>query len=123
MGVVIISCGLHGAHVLTCQCYIALTSFACFLLCLFLEDGFHSKLCLALSTAAMQSRICTRQNVRMVSTPFEDKNYYTNIRKALTAGFFMQVAHLERNGQYLTVKDNQVVHLHPSTCLDHKPEW
>ena len=34
-----------------------------------------------------------------------------------------QVAHLERNGQYLTVKDNQVVHLHPSTCLDHKPEW
>jgi len=21
------------------------------------------------------------------------------------------------------VKDNQVVALHPSTCLDHKPEW
>ena len=34
-----------------------------------------------------------------------------------------QVAHLGRTGQYLTVKDNQVVHLHPSTCLDHKPEW
>lgn len=25
--------------------------------------------------------------------------------------------------QYLTIKDNQVVQLHPSTCLDHKPEW
>jgi len=35
----------------------------------------------------------------------------------------MQVAHLERSGHYLTVKDNQVVALHPSTCLDHKPEW
>ncbi|KAJ8366268.1 hypothetical protein AAFF_G00363300 [Aldrovandia affinis] len=38
-------------------------------------------------------------------------------------GFFMQVAHLERTGHYLTVKDNQVVQLHPSTVLDHKPEW
>ena len=35
----------------------------------------------------------------------------------------IQVAHLERAGQYLTVKDNQQVYLHPSTCLDHKPEW
>mmetsp|Transcript_13934 Transcript_13934/g.40400 ORF Transcript_13934/g.40400 Transcript_13934/m.40400 type:complete len:98 (+) Transcript_13934:2133-2426(+) len=35
----------------------------------------------------------------------------------------MQVAHLERAGQYLTVKDMQQVYLHPSTCLDHKPEW
>ena len=36
---------------------------------------------------------------------------------------FFQVAHLERTGHYLTVKDNQIVQLHPSTCLDHKPEW
>jgi HrpA-like RNA helicase len=36
---------------------------------------------------------------------------------------FLQVAHLERTGHYLTIKDNQVVQLHPSTCLDHKPEW
>ena len=35
----------------------------------------------------------------------------------------MQVAHLERTGHYLTVKDNQVVALHPSTVLQHKPEW
>ena len=34
-----------------------------------------------------------------------------------------QVGHLERSGHYLTVKDNQVVQLHPSTTLDHKPEW
>jgi len=36
---------------------------------------------------------------------------------------FQQVAHLERTGHYLTIKDNQVVQLHPSSCLDHKPEW
>ena len=30
---------------------------------------------------------------------------------------------MERTGHYLTVKDNQVVQLHPSACLDHKPEW
>ena len=36
---------------------------------------------------------------------------------------FLKVAHLERTGHYLTIKDNQVVQLHPSTCLDHKPEW
>ena len=35
----------------------------------------------------------------------------------------MQVAHLERNGHYLTVKDNQQVDLHPSSALEHKPEW
>ena len=33
------------------------------------------------------------------------------------------MAHLERTGHYLTIKDNQIVQLHPSTCLDHKPEW
>ena len=39
----------------------------------------------------MQARICTRLQVRLVSTPFEDRSYYVNIRKALVAGFFMQV--------------------------------
>ncbi|PSC68964.1 putative pre-mRNA-splicing factor ATP-dependent RNA helicase [Micractinium conductrix] len=68
-------------------------------------------------------RICTRLQVKLVSTNFNDRDYYTNIRKALVAGYFMQVAHLERTGHYLTAKDNQVVYLHPSTCLDHKPEW
>ncbi|GBF92626.1 pre-mRNA-splicing factor ATP-dependent RNA helicase-like [Raphidocelis subcapitata] len=75
------------------------------------------------SVRGQLARICARMGVALVSTPFEDKGYYVNIRRALTAGYFMQVAHLERGGQYLTVKDNQTVHLHPSTCLDHKPEW
>ncbi|KAK4768227.1 hypothetical protein SAY87_003368 [Trapa incisa] len=68
-------------------------------------------------------RIMARFNLKLCSTDFSSKEYYVNIRKAMLAGYFMQVAHLEKTGHYLTVKDNQVVHLHPSTCLDHKPEW
>lgn len=68
-------------------------------------------------------RIMTRFGLEMTSTDFSSRDYYVNIRKCLLAGYFMQVAHLERTGHYLTVKDNQRVHLHPSTCLDHKPEW
>ncbi|OXA65028.1 putative pre-mRNA-splicing factor ATP-dependent RNA helicase PRP1 [Folsomia candida] len=69
------------------------------------------------------SRIMDRFNLKRTSTEFTSREYYVNIRKAQVAGFFMQVAHLERNGTYLTIKDNQTVQLHPSTCLDHKPDW
>jgi pre-mRNA-splicing factor ATP-dependent RNA helicase DHX15/PRP43 len=33
------------------------------------------------------------------------------------------VAHIEKSGVYLTVKDHQIVALHPSTVLNFKPEW
>ncbi|CAA6663655.1 unnamed protein product [Spirodela intermedia] len=68
-------------------------------------------------------RIMARFNLKLCSTDFNSRDYYTNIRKSMLSGYFMQVAHLERTGHYLTAKDNQVVHLHPSTCLDQKPEW
>jgi pre-mRNA-splicing factor ATP-dependent RNA helicase DHX15/PRP43 len=59
-----------------------------------------------------------------MSTPFEDKKYYENIRRALVSGFFMQVAKKEGNGKtYVTVKDNQSVLLHPSTVLGVDAEW
>jgi pre-mRNA-splicing factor ATP-dependent RNA helicase DHX15/PRP43 len=35
----------------------------------------------------------------------------------------MQVAHLQKQGHYLTAKDNQVVAIHPSSVLDSKPPW
>lgn len=69
------------------------------------------------------SRIMDRFNLKRTSTEFTSRDYYLNIRKALVCGYFMQVAHLERNGVYLTIKDNQVVYLHPSSVLEHKPEW
>lgn len=70
-------------------------------------------------------RIMEREELELVSTPFEDKKYYENIRRALCAGFFMQVAKKEPQGKnmYITVKDNQNVLLHPSTVLSHEAEW
>ncbi|KAK3821204.1 MAG: P-loop containing nucleoside triphosphate hydrolase protein [Benniella sp.] len=71
-------------------------------------------------------RYMERCDLELVSLPFDEKprgSYYTGIRKALTCGYFMQAAHQERSGNYLTVKDNQVVRLHPSSCLDHAAEW
>ncbi|KAI9893352.1 MAG: DEAH-box ATP-dependent RNA helicase prp43 [Vezdaea aestivalis] len=69
-------------------------------------------------------RIMQTQELDLISTPFEDKNYYINIRKALVAGFFMQVAKRESGGKsYQTVKDDQTVILHPSNQLAQDSEW
>ena len=69
-------------------------------------------------------RIMETHEIELVSVPFEDKNYYTNIRRALVAGFFMQVAMKEGNSKtYVTVKDNQNVILHPSTVLQTESDW
>lgn len=69
-------------------------------------------------------RIMETHELELVSVPFEDKNYYSNIRRALVAGFFMQVAKKEGNSKtYVTVKDNQNVILHPSTVLQQESEW
>ncbi|KAG7102694.1 Pre-mRNA-splicing factor ATP-dependent RNA helicase PRP43 like protein [Verticillium longisporum] len=63
-------------------------------------------------------------DVDLMSTPFEDKNYYNNIRRAMLAGFFMQVAFRESSGKvYRTIKDDQAVMLHPSTVLKTDYEW
>jgi pre-mRNA-splicing factor ATP-dependent RNA helicase DHX15/PRP43 len=83
----------------------------------------HRSLKSADSVRDQLKRIMVKCGCQLVSTDFASKDYYNNIRKCLVEGFFMQVAHLERSGHYLTVKDNQVVALHPSTGLDDKPEW
>ncbi|KAK7368373.1 hypothetical protein VNO80_10398 [Phaseolus coccineus] len=101
-----------------------------------LKEGSHGKLRMKLKLGsgtphAVESdnvrqqlvRIMARFNLKQCSSHFNGRDYYVNIRKGVLAGYFMQVAHLEHTGHYLTVKDNQVVHLHPSNCLDHKPEW
>lgn len=48
---------------------------------------------------------------------------FTDIRKALTAGMFMQVAYKQSTGDYLTAKDNQSVAIHPSSVVNSRPEW
>lgn len=76
---------------------------------------------------AQLERIMRRLKVPLVSADFTSRDYYTNIRRALVSGFYMQVAHLERGKgsetHYLTVKDNQIAALHPSAALKQKPDW
>ncbi|KAK7014946.1 putative pre-mRNA-splicing factor ATP-dependent RNA helicase prp43 [Favolaschia claudopus] len=68
-------------------------------------------------------RTMERFEVELVSHSDQTK-LYQNVRQALVCGFFMQIAHKEgEKGNYLTVKDNQVVALHPSCGLDTQPEW
>ncbi|KAI6021015.1 P-loop containing nucleoside triphosphate hydrolase protein [Pisolithus marmoratus] len=68
-------------------------------------------------------RIMERFEVELVSFVDEQKGHLA-VRQVLCCSFFMQVAHREgAKGNYVTVKDNQVVGLHPSCCLDTQPEW
>lgn len=56
-------------------------------------------------------------------TDFKPKRQ-KNIIRCLTEGYFAQVAYLELNGYYITVKDDQYVFIHPSsTLVDIKPKW
>jgi pre-mRNA-splicing factor ATP-dependent RNA helicase DHX15/PRP43 len=68
-------------------------------------------------------RIMEKQNITIRQGDLKDKEFFTGLKKCLLSGFFMQVAHLERSGHYITLKDDQVVAIHPSSVLDHKPVW
>lgn len=69
-------------------------------------------------------RLMTRHNLPLNTSDYESSHYFDNIRKALAAGFFMQVAKKRSSGKgYITVKDNQDVLIHPSTVIGHDSEW
>ena len=70
----------------------------------------------------LQSQI-QRLGIELASADPSSAGYYRNIRKAIAGGMFLQAAHLERSGHYLTCKDNQVVSIHPSSVIGSKPEW
>jgi pre-mRNA-splicing factor ATP-dependent RNA helicase DHX15/PRP43 len=53
-------------------------------------------------------RYLYRTESNYAPTSDDEQKHDLNIRKALTAGFFMQVAYLEKGGLYRTIKDNQV---------------
>ncbi|CUM64357.1 uncharacterized protein PRCAT00001959001 [Priceomyces carsonii] len=69
-------------------------------------------------------RIMEKHDLDLNSTPVDARSYSVNVRRALAAGFFMQVAKKRLGGKgYLTVKDNQDVMIHPSTLLTSDSEW
>ena len=82
------------------------------------------------SVRAQLERLMVKQKLAVTAGDFLSRDYYKNIRRALTAGYFMTCAHLQRmgggkggGGKYLTVKDRQSVDVHPSSVLDYEPEW
>lgn len=90
------------------------------------RDNFLSyrSLLSARSVRSQLERIMVRHDLELVSTPFDDKSYWINVRKALAAGFFMQVAKKKSgNKGYLTIKDNQEALIHPTTVLGSESEW
>ncbi|AEY94834.1 FAAR180Cp [Eremothecium gossypii FDAG1] len=69
-------------------------------------------------------RLMKRYSLELNTTEYDDPRYFDNIRKALAAGFFMQVAKKRSGGKgYITIKDNQDVLIHPSTVIGHDAEW
>jgi pre-mRNA-splicing factor ATP-dependent RNA helicase DHX16 len=66
-------------------------------------------------------KLCDRVEIAPSSCGIHD---YVKILKAFTAGYFVNVARLNRDGQsYRTLKQGLSVHIHPSSCLrDVKPK-
>ncbi|EGC33048.1 hypothetical protein DICPUDRAFT_56694 [Dictyostelium purpureum] len=83
----------------------------------------HRALKQADSVRSQLARILTRFKLQLVSGDVNSRQYYQNIKKCLVAGFFMQVAKLEKKNIYFTLGDEQQVIFHPSTGLTRKPEW
>ena len=75
------------------------------------------------SVRAQLENMMNKFQLPLNSTEYSSRAYDINLRRALASAFFMHVAHYERQGHYLTIRDDQVVHLHPSTVLDRKPTW
>lgn len=90
------------------------------------RDNFLSyrSLLSARNVRSQLGRIMERHDLELNSTDFTNPQYWDNIRKALAAGFFMQVAKKKSgNKGFLTIKDNQDVLVHPLTVLAKEGEW
>ena len=83
----------------------------------------HRSLKAADSIRRQLEEIFKRQKHKIINIENSATEYCENIEKCILEGYFTQVAHLQKSGHYLTLRDNQVVLIHPSTVLGYKPEW
>lgn len=69
--------------------------------------------------------VMKRLDVPIISSDIRGDGSFasTDIRKALTAGMYMQTAFRQSTGEYTTIKDNQLVSIHPSSVVNSRPEW
>jgi pre-mRNA-splicing factor ATP-dependent RNA helicase DHX16 len=53
-----------------------------------------------------------------------DDDVFSNVRKAITSGFFYNTAKLQKSGNYKTLKNSHTVHCHPSSSMfEALPKW
>lgn len=82
------------------------------------EDNFlqYRTLKRAKEVRTQLERLCQRVGIETEQTESKDK--LIKIQKAIVSGFFPNVARLSKMGSnYVLLKKNQPVHIHPSSCL------
>eukprot|EP00971_Amphidinium_carterae_P114686 2272002-Amphidinium_carterae.1 len=71
-----------------------------------------------------QLRGISRSRGLITEEAIQAKSLTSSLRKSLIQGFFMQCAYIETGGKhYWTVREHQMCYIHPSSFLQHKPEW
>ncbi|KAJ0004698.1 hypothetical protein NQD34_010912 [Periophthalmus magnuspinnatus] len=96
------------------------------------QENYLDHSALLIAEALCSELIDTLKRIELpVSLPaFGSRNNTVNIKKALLAGFFMQVAHdVDGCGNYLILTHKHVAQIHPASCYGPKspglglPEW
>ena len=68
-------------------------------------------------------RMLVKNGFEMQSIDKTDKKFSMKIRKTILSGYFTQIAHLQKNGNYIIIKDNTTVAVHPSSLMKNKPSF
>lgn len=79
----------------------------------------------AVSVRDQISRVMDKQGLIRISREWGHPDYYTAIRKAMITGYFAQVCMYDGMSKtYVPITETaQFVAIHPSCCIQYKPEW
>jgi pre-mRNA-splicing factor ATP-dependent RNA helicase DHX15/PRP43 len=64
-----------------------------------------------------------RMGLRICSPGRRAPDRWIRLRRCVLEGFFSQTAFWMRRRDYLTIRDEQLVGLHPSSVIRHRPSW
>lgn len=83
----------------------------------------HRNLKSAVSIRDQLSNIMIKQGLKIKYLPPDSGLYSIMIRKSILAGYFTQVAHRQKSGNYMVVRDNQAVTIHPGSLFEPRPAF
>uniref|UniRef100_A0A6U6GGX8 RNA helicase n=1 Tax=Zooxanthella nutricula TaxID=1333877 RepID=A0A6U6GGX8_9DINO len=88
------------------------------------DNFFHERSLKQAESISRQLRGIVRNRGLAKTKNAPEENLIAAVRKSFIEGFFMQTAHIDSSGKnYITVRDLQMVSVHPASFLQHKPEW